>query len=91
VDFPLKCPFCGSENWVDLDNPTRRQVNNLVVVEGYVCQDCTAKIPFFYTTRSMDEVLAKLKRCKLNHPSFPHLLRKAIRKSFGIREKYGAI
>ena len=88
MEFPLVCE-CGKENWVDLDAPQIVQLNSLVIVEVYVCEQCSNNIPFFYYTRSMEDALTKLKYSKPSHSSFRYHFQKTLRKALGIRERYG--
>lgn len=91
MDFPIRCQYCGYENWIDLNCPIIRPVNNLVVVEEYICKKCNEKIPFFYYTRSLEEALFKLRRCNIHNKNFMYFFNKILKKSQGIREKYGPI
>ncbi len=60
----------------------RWNFNKIITVEGFICEQCSALVPFFYSTMSMDEAMAKLRR----HPTEYHLL-KALKKAMGLRER----
>jgi len=88
MDFPITCGSCKKENWIDLGNPQTWQLNSLVVIEGYICQFCEERIPFFYYTRSMEDALKSLKYSNPTQSSFRYRFYKTLRKAIGIREKY---
>ncbi len=89
MDFPLRCSRCEHENWVDLDAPLRWRLNDVVTIEGFLCQYCEEHFAFFYTTQSMTDLLFKLERISPEKAVFQWTLSKAHKKALGIRSKYG--
>jgi hypothetical protein len=83
MDFPLTCS-CGKENWIDIDSMQRWKFNSMVTVEGFTCQFCKEKVPFFYFTRSLEDALMNLSNPR--HKSFVYHLQKALQKAIRIRE-----
>jgi len=83
MDFPLNCS-CGQENWIDLESMQKWKLNSMVTVEGFTCQFCGTRMPFFYSTRSLEDALMKLSTP--NHKSFRYHFAKTLQKAIRIRE-----
>lgn len=72
---------------IDITGLERRPVDKIFIALGYPCSSCGEWQNVFFTTRSLDEMVAKIEKLSTERGDFPFQFSRALRKATGIQEK----
>lgn len=84
VELPWKCRMCSQENMVDFENLSIWPIDKLFSAKGFRCEKCGMMEAVAFSTISLEEQLQKMLRYAPEHPKFPFLFQRALRKAKGV-------
>jgi hypothetical protein len=86
-EFPLRCSHCGRVTMVDLEAMEILPIDQVTRVEGFHCNHCEKWEPVYYSTVSLEEVIAKLQRSAIGSKRYQTLFSKALSKAENLRSR----
>lgn len=84
MELPWKCRWCNHENMVDFENLSTWPIDRLISAKGFRCEQCGMMEAVAFSTISLQEQLRKLLHYAPEHPKYPFLFQKALRKAKGV-------
>ena len=73
---------------MDLESPDFLSIFKLTTSEGYICENCNGRIPFFVTTQSLWDAMHRVEKIDPSKQSFRFHFLKTLKKAIGVQEKY---